>query len=210
MLGRIRSKFLGRQETRVIVVGLAGCGKSTIVYRLKHGKLDESEIIPTVGFNVECVEYRKMIFSLWDLGGAPETRSFWKFYYQDTQAVIFVVDSSDVKLMEEVREELHRMLTEHELWDAPVLILANKKDKEPKMTPREITEHLQLFALTNRNWYIVDTDAKASDLSVANIHSGLDWLVETLLMPAAHRQEKARSEHRSRTASTSHAIVPTA
>lgn len=49
----------------------------------------------TIGFNIECVEYRKMIFSLWDISGAPDARAFWPLYYEDTQAVIFVVDSAD-------------------------------------------------------------------------------------------------------------------
>ena len=40
-----------------------------------------------------------MIFSLWDLGGSPDARSFWRMYYQNTQAIIFVVDSSDLARM---------------------------------------------------------------------------------------------------------------
>ena len=99
LMQSFRARFLGRDECRVIVVGLDGCGKTTIVHRLKHGKLDDSEIIPTIGFNVECVEHKKMIFSLWDLGGSQDARAFWRFYYQDTQAVIFVVDSSDTDRM---------------------------------------------------------------------------------------------------------------
>lgn len=45
MLASLRAKFLGRDECRVIVVGLDRSGKTTIVHRLKHGKLDDSEII---------------------------------------------------------------------------------------------------------------------------------------------------------------------
>jgi len=98
-MASLRNMFLHRDECRVVVVGLDGSGKTTIVHRLKHGKLDDSEIIPTIGFNVECVEHKKMIFSLWDLGGAQDARAFWRFYYEDTQAVIFVVDSSDTERM---------------------------------------------------------------------------------------------------------------
>ena len=100
MWDKLRAKFMGKQETRVLVVGLDGAGKSTIVQRLKYGQtMDDSEVIPTIGFNIECVEYKKMIFSLWDLGGSQDARAFWRFYYQDTQAVIFVVDSSDNERM---------------------------------------------------------------------------------------------------------------
>ena len=45
MWGAIKSKFMGRQECRVIVCGLDGSGKTTIVHRLKHGQLDDSEIV---------------------------------------------------------------------------------------------------------------------------------------------------------------------
>ena len=76
----------------------------------------------------------------------------WRFYYEDTQAIIFVVDSSDLERMDEAREDLHRMLTEHELWDAPLLIMANKQDASGAMASREITEKLQLYSLANRNW----------------------------------------------------------
>ena len=89
------SKFLGKQEMRCLMLGLDGTGKTSILYRLKHGKITESEIIPTVGFNCECIEYKRLIFSVWDVSGSADTRCFWRFYYKDTHALIFVVDSSD-------------------------------------------------------------------------------------------------------------------
>ena len=144
---------MGKDECRVLVVGLDGAGKTTIVQRLKYGVSEDKEVIPTIGFNIECVEYKKMIFSLWDLGGAKETRSFWRFYYEGSQGIIFVFDStSDALRVEEAREDLHRLLTEHELWDAPLLVMANKQDEPRAMAPREITEKLQLYSLANRNW----------------------------------------------------------
>ena len=142
-----------------------------------------------------------MIFSLWDLGGSQDARSFWRMYYPSTQAIIFVVDSSDLARMDEAREDLHRMMMEHELWDAPLLVLANKQDVDNKATTREITEHLQLFSLTNRNWYIINSSATHPDAAEANLYAGLDWLVDVLLMPAAKRQEKAKEDHKKRRAS---------
>jgi ADP-ribosylation factor-like protein 1 len=89
-------------------------------------------------------------------------------------------------------------MMEHELWDAPLLVLANKQDEPGAVSTREIAEHLQLFSLSNRNWYIIDTRATHPDLSEANLYAGLDWLVEVLLMPAAKRQQKAKHDNKAR------------
>ena len=99
------------------------------------------------------------------------------------------------------------MLTEHDLWDAPLLVLANKQDDPKKLSLRQITELLQLYSLSNRNWYIIDTKATHPDLSQANLYAGLDWLVEVLMMPAARRQEKAKRHNRSARQSASKTVA---
>ena len=71
----------------------------------------------------------------------------------------------------------------------------------PRGLPSSVQEeHLQLFSLSSRNWYIIDTKATHPDPDEANLHAGLDWLVDVLLMPAAKRQEKAKQDHRARRA----------
>ena len=99
------------------------------------------------------------------------------------------------------------MLTEYELWDAPLLVLANKQDDPRAVSMRELTEVLNLYSLSNRNWYIIDTRATHPDATEANLFAGLDWLVEVLLMPAAKRQEKAKIEHRERAAKAARGIA---
>ena len=105
--------------------------------------------------------------------------------------------------MEEAREDLHRVLTEYELWDAPLLVLANKQDHPKALPMRNITELLQLFALSNRNWYIIDTQALHTEMSESNLHAALDWLVETLTLPATSRIEQAKLDNRQRMESQS-------
>ena len=92
-----------------------------------------------------------MVLSCWDVSGMADMRPFWRLYYADTQAVVFVVDSSDAARMDEAREDLHRLLTEHELWDAPLLVLANKQDLPSALSMREITERLQARAARARS-----------------------------------------------------------
>lgn len=82
----------------------------------------------SIGFNVETVEYKNISFTVWDVGGQDKIRPLWRHYFQNTQGVIFVVDSNDRERVSEAREELQRMLNEDELRDALLLVFANKQD----------------------------------------------------------------------------------
>ncbi|KAG5459945.1 MAG: P-loop containing nucleoside triphosphate hydrolase protein, partial [Olpidium bornovanus] len=114
--------LFGKKEMRILMVGLDAAGKTTILYKLKLGEIVTT--IPTIGvfrqtgrgvnqahvrrglsmpgFNVETVEYKNISFTVWD----------------NTQGIIFVVDSNDRDRVSEARDELQRMLNEDELRDA--------------------------------------------------------------------------------------------
>merc|ERR1719242_2294963 len=101
---------------RILMVGLDAAGKSTILYKLKLGEVVTT--IPTIGFNVETVEYKKISFTVWDVGGQDKIRPLWRHYYQNTQGIIFV-DSNDRERIgnaneandqHTAREEMHHML----------------------------------------------------------------------------------------------------
>ncbi len=48
-----------------------------------------------LGFNVESVEYKNLKFTVWDVGGQDKIRQLWRHYYNNTHALIYVVDSAD-------------------------------------------------------------------------------------------------------------------
>ncbi|PIO57592.1 ADP-ribosylation factor family protein [Teladorsagia circumcincta] len=83
--------------------------------------------LDAAGFNVETVEYKNISFTVWDVGGQDKIRPLWRHYFQNTQGLIFVVDSNDRERVGEAREELMRMLAEDELRDAVLLVFANKQ-----------------------------------------------------------------------------------
>jgi ADP-ribosylation factor protein 1 len=91
-----------------------------------------------LGFNVETVEYKNIQFTVWDVGGQDKIRPLWRHYFQNTQGIIFVVDSNDRDRVVEAREELQRMLNEDELRDAMLLVFANKQDL-PVSRPQRAT-----------------------------------------------------------------------
>eukprot|EP00744_Colponema_vietnamica_P000167 GILI01000308.1.p1 GENE.GILI01000308.1~~GILI01000308.1.p1 ORF type:complete len:182 (+),score=50.61 GILI01000308.1:11-556(+) len=173
-LSRALAKLFGKKDMRILMVGLDAAGKTTILYKLKLGEVVTT--IPTIGFNVETVEYKNISFTVWDVGGQDKIRPLWRHYYQNTQGLIFVVDSNDRDRIDEAREELQRMLAEDELRDAVLLVFANKQDLPNAMQAPEITEKLQLHSVRHRNWYIQATCATTGD----GLYEGLDWLSKTL------------------------------
>ncbi|KAK1801889.1 hypothetical protein P4O66_022523, partial [Electrophorus voltai] len=125
IFGNLLKRLIGRKEMRILMVGLDAAGKTTILYKLKLGEIVTT--IPTIGFNVETVEYKNISFTVWDVGGQDKIRPLWRHYFQNTQGLIFVVDSNDRERVNEAREELMRMLAEDELRDAVLLVFANKQ-----------------------------------------------------------------------------------
>lgn len=173
----ISSLFSGlfkRKEMRILMVGLDAAGKTTILYKLKLGEIVTT--IPTIGFNVETVEYKNISFTVWDVGGQDKIRPLWRYYFQNTQGIIFVVDSNDRDRIVEAREELQQMLNEDELRDAFLLVFANKQDLPNAMNAAEITEKLNLHSLRQRPWYIQSTCATTGD----GLYEGLEWLSNSL------------------------------
>lgn len=100
--------LLGSREMRILILGLDGAGKTTILYRLQVGEVVTT--IPTIGFNVEQVTYKNLKFQVWDLGGQTSIRPYWRCYYSNTDAIIYVVDSVDRDRIGISKDELLYML----------------------------------------------------------------------------------------------------
>jgi len=180
-MGGLFSKMGKKKELRILMVGLDAAGKTTILYKLKLGEVVTT--IPTIGFNVETVEYKSCRFTVWDVGGQDKIRPLWRHYYQNAQGLIFVVDSNDRDRIDSskdyehsAKEELHRLLAEEELKDAALLVFANKQDLPKAMKVQEVTERLGLQKLRNRQWYIQGSCGNSGD----GLYEGLDWIANIL------------------------------
>ncbi|XP_046275275.1 ADP-ribosylation factor 4-like [Marmota monax] len=168
------SRLFGKKQMRILMVGLDAAGKTTILYKLKLGEIVTT--IPTIGFNVETVEYKNIRFTVWDVGGQDKIRPLWRHYFQNTQGLIFVVDSNDRERIQEGAQVLQKMLEEDELQDAVLLLFANKQDLPNAMAISEMTDKLGLQSLRNRTWYVQATCATQG----TGLYEGLDWLSNEL------------------------------
>ena len=181
---RITSIFTGAaidRECRVLILGLDNAGKTSILYRLQLGSVIKTS--PTVGFNLETLNYTpkngttgSVTFSVWDLGGQAGLRPYWRLYFQKTDVVIYVVDSTDKERMGVSKHELFNLLDEEELKDSALLVYANKQDVPGAAKVQDVAKSLGVDAITNRSWTIVPSSAQTGE----GLAEGMDWVVGAL------------------------------
>jgi len=172
------ARVFGKQETRIIMLGLDAAGKTSILYKLKRGQIETT--IPTIGMHIETVEYRRktslVSFTAWDVGGRCQMRALWRHYYKQGNALVFVVDSADRDRYEQASDEISKVLSEDDTEGWPLLVFANKQDLPSAMSIAEVTEKLKLHSLCNRRWYIQGSCATTGE----GLYEGLDWLTQAI------------------------------
>ncbi|KAB2006560.1 hypothetical protein ES319_D11G354300v1 [Gossypium barbadense] len=166
--------FFGNSEMRVVMLGLDAAGKTTILYKLHIGEVLST--VPTIGFNVEKVQYKNVMFTVWDVGGQEKLRPLWRHYFNNTDGLIYVVDSLDRERIGKAKNEFQTIINDPFMLNSVILVFANKQDMKGAMTPMEVCEGLGLFDLKNRKWHIQGTCALRGD----GLYEGLDWLASTL------------------------------
>ena len=164
---------LFEKKANILMLGLDSAGKTTILYKLKLDTLVTT--IPTIGFNVENVKFKSLNMTIWDVGGQEKIRPLWRHYYQNVDAVIFVIDSNDGGRFEEVSKELHSLMAEDQLRNATLLLLCNKQDLPHIETLQTINEKLGLMKIKQK-WYVQPTSALYNE----GIFEGLDWLYNNI------------------------------
>jgi len=163
-------RFGTTTPVRLLMLGLDAAGKTTILYKMK---LNETvNTIPTIGFNVETLNYKNLEFSCWDIGGQFKLRNLWQHYFDNTQGLIYVVDSNDEERIAESAEALAMVIHEESMRDVPILVYANKMDLPNALTVPQISERLGLTQLRNRRWYVQASNATRGD----GLFEGMDWL----------------------------------
>jgi len=177
-LSRGWGRVCGRIETKILMVGMDAAGKTTMLYKLRLGKVTTT--IPTIGFNVEELQYsgsKLVSFTAWDVGGRGKIRALWRYYYQNVNALVFVVDSNDHDRVEEAKDQLQEMLAEEALRDVPLLVFANKQDLPGAMSTATLCDKLGLHTLRGKLWYIQASCATTGD----GLYEGLNWLTDAVL-----------------------------
>ncbi|NXQ20156.1 ARL14 protein, partial [Peucedramus taeniatus] len=138
----------------ILMLGLDSAGKSTLLYKFRSK--DVFITMPTIGFNVDMIEAGKdFTLTFWDVGGQKKMRELWSNFLEDAGGLLYVVDSSDKRRLEESRREFELILKNESMKNVPVVVLANKQDLPGALNAEEITRKLKMKKYcSDRNWYV--------------------------------------------------------
>lgn len=162
------------KELRILLLGLDNAGKTTIIKQLASE--DITHVTPTAGFNIKSIAGDGLKLNVWDIGGQAQIRPYWKNYFDNTDVLIYVIDSSDHKRIQESSNELMDILGEEKLKYVPVLIFLNKQDVLNSVKIPEVVEYLGQKRLEHREWHI----QPCSGIEGEGIKEGMGWLCKIL------------------------------
>ncbi|KAI7874802.1 ARF/SAR superfamily [Lichtheimia hyalospora FSU 10163] len=179
-----------KEEYYVLIIGLDNAGKTTLLERIKSifigvPGLAPERIAPTVGLNIGRVDIKSSRINFWDLGGQQDLQSIWERYYPECHGIVFVVDSTDSKRLEECRDTFERIITNDQVEGVPILMLANKQDVDGSLRVEEIKEVFNRIAvkLGARDSRVLPVSA----LTGAGVNEAVDWLILRLHRNNMHR-----------------------
>ena len=179
----------------VLLVGLAGAGKTTALHQLKLGEVVTHHVL-------EVVELTGWNFTACDLG-----HHFNDLLRHnnvgDVRGLVFVIDSTDADRLQQARDELHRLCKDKRLREAVLLVFANKQDVPTALYPRELEEKLGLNGrkFFGRPWHVQACCATNGD----GLCEGLEWLQREEAARRRAAEEKARLEAEQRALEEEHA-----
>ncbi len=156
------------------MVGLDGAGKTSILYRLKLNEFMKT--VTTIGLNVETIIHKQLELLVFDVGGGA--RQLWSYYYDNLDALVFVVDSTDSKRLTIVKEELIRITESLKDHHYVILLYINKQDCKEKVEFSELINELGINDIDQPVDILVQ---KCSALTGEGLVDGLDKLSDYLI-----------------------------
>ncbi len=115
---------------RIVLLGLKNSGKSSFLKKVAGEAI--THIAPTQGFDIKVADVHGKYtckISVWDLEGQRHIRPYWRNYWNNADAIIFMVDSADhPRRIDVAADELGQVLEDTDLAGVPLLVYANKQD----------------------------------------------------------------------------------
>lgn len=179
-------KKLGAQENgiRVLVLGLENSGKSSLVNSFinllnnQNEKDVEFKASPTMGVEIQKMEFKKFIITFWDVGGSNSSKPYWQNYFDSINIVMWVIDSSDTEKFEESKNELESILLNDKLANASLIVVANKQDAENAAPFPDFIRDLQIN-INQHQWTVIAAAniGEKKEVLRDELEKCLEWII---------------------------------
>ncbi|XP_029021425.2 ADP-ribosylation factor-like protein 9 [Betta splendens] len=151
--------------SQVLVLGLDGAGKSSLLHCFATGGLD-LDTEPTQGFNAVSISRKELHMEFLEIGGSEDLRPFWQRYVTKALLLVFVVDSSDPRLFPVAKKHLHELLTSDP--HLPLMVLANKQDLPGSCSITDLHDALALSEVGDRRLFLIGTHATKGEAELSS------------------------------------------
>ena len=168
------SRWFSKKHRKVIVIGIQGSGKSTVVHTITANLPKAGISIPSLG--IYKVKSHGLILNLHDLKGDTQNQFFWRHSFQGTQGVLFVVDMSSISKIQESSYVLKQVMQDVHLKQVPFLILCNKIEESGNVSINDLPEMLNLTHENNPRWQVFKSVASCG----VGVMEALEWLVKEM------------------------------
>ncbi|KAI9673777.1 MAG: ADP-ribosylation factor protein 3 [Trizodia sp. TS-e1964] len=186
-----------KEEYSILLLGLDNAGKTTLLSQINalynpSAPAPARQTVPTVGQNVSTITLPTLYLKFWDVGGQHSLRKLWQSYYASCHAIVFVIDSSDVGSdplstgaggtaggrLAECRLVLEDVLRHSEAEGVPLLVLANKQDREDCVEVVRIKEGLvrKVFEAETAGTLRDTRVLPLSALTGTGVREAVEWL----------------------------------
>jgi len=178
----IRKKQKGNREICLAILGIDNAGKTTTTKNIKGESLHM--VAPTIGFDKIEFSIDRWNITMYDVGGGKNIRDIWFNYFPEVHGLVYVVDSSDIQRMAEAREVLASVIQHEKIGGKPVLLLANKQDRENALDEGELLAELNVEELVNKMKTPCNLERCSATIGLNNkkmdksIRKGLRWLLD--------------------------------
>ncbi|XP_040904897.1 ADP-ribosylation factor-like protein 9 [Toxotes jaculatrix] len=162
--------------TQVLVLGLDGAGKTSLLHCLATGSL-EQDMQPTQGFNAVSISREDLHIEFLEIGGKEELRPYWKKYTSKALLLVFVVDSSDPQLFPVAKKHLHELLASDPRL--PLMVLANKQDLPGACSITDLHDSLSLSEVGERKLFLIGTHVKKGEAELSSgVQDARDLIIQ--------------------------------
>lgn len=171
--------------TKILLLGIDAVGKTSLLYKLKLNEMVKT--IPTIGFNVEQIDYKNRKMIMWDIAGGA--KAFWNHYFDKTNCIIFIIDISKKNRLDEYIESFQLLLDKHkEYRNIPILLFCNKFNNKEEFEPEE------LFKKVNMPPEITPNILKGNVLTGEGLNELLEYIYNNIVFEEEEEIEEKEEE----------------